>query len=158
MANLPRTSRNIENSIHEHLVDELDDWSGLSIVASQADVAIKNLPVVCVVEGITTYNKVQVGDNKYKRTPLWIIDIYATGDGQRLDLKDAIIEAVMIGIPYNDYDSEGNILSNSLGLNMPTKIVTDTPVFHNEDKSQLSKIDRYRHRISFTIQSNKVEG
>jgi len=159
-----RPTRNIERSIYDFFTFYLIEgdsnhtpWNGLSIVASQADAYLKSAPVLCIQMGITNYANVQVGNSQYERTITVILDLYANSEGQQMDLKDAIIDLLAMGIPYYEYEGD-NIVSNSLKGNMNVKIVRDEPLNKNVDKASLDKMDRYRQRITFTLKTGVAEG
>ena len=99
-----RYSRNIEASIIDYLKAQLAiDWSGVGCEKTFARIYDISLPSVCVRCETTVHNPAQVGDNSTWRNPLILIDIFCTSDGQRLDLKDYIIEKIKAGCPYYDY-------------------------------------------------------
>jgi len=157
-----RQSRNFEASIVTFLTAELlVDWSGVAVEKSFAKVASEfgdDTPVVCVQVGITTHQKAEIGTDSTVRDPLVIIDIFANNDGQRLDLKDYIIEKVKSGMTYYAFTVVNNIITAQVDSgNIVVKSITDTPIDLDADKQSLDKVDRYRHRITLTTTTNIVE-
>ena len=88
-----RISRNIEASLIDYLNDALEagGWS-VNVEKTFARVYSISLPSICVRVSDTIHEFVEIGDTATVRSPLVFIDIFATSDGQRLDLKDFLIE------------------------------------------------------------------
>ena len=86
---------------------------------------------------------------------LWKI---ATNDGQRLDLVDFILDELKSGFPYYQYETGPNTIDSKIQDGRCTiKNMDDRPVNFNTDKSSLELPDRYRHLISLTISTGKIE-
>lgn len=157
-----RESRNFEASVIKFLTDELaTDWENVQIEKTFARVSTSfndNTPVVCVRVGITTHDRVEIGSFTTKRNPLIIIDIFANNDGQKLDLKDYIIEKIKGGLNYYEFVIENNVITGKIKAGAITvKEITDMPVYGDIDKNALSKVDRYRWRITLLTTTSLVE-
>lgn len=162
MANQYRISRNIEASILDFLDDLFNgfgsDWYGISVEKTFAKIYKAKLPSVCVRVGVTTYDRVEIGNTAIKRTAQIFIDLFTQSDGQRLDLKDYIIEKTKGGFPYYDYEiKEGVVKSKTESGRVSIRDIDDTPVDFDIDKDKLSPQDKYRHLITLTCSLGQVE-
>src|ERR1039457_4543761 len=100
MANY-RPTRAIEASIIDFLTEafaQADGWKNITIEKTfknvYAKLAIdtnKGKPAICIRVLTSKVPRIELGTNKYWRTALVMVDIFATSDGQREDLKDFII-------------------------------------------------------------------
>lgn len=159
MSTTYRPSRNIEASFVDYLTDNFNtDWTNVSVKKGMAQVYSINLPVVCIRCGITEHAKAEIGGNATIRTAQVLIDIFATSDGQRLDMKDYIVEKIKSGIAYYDYEIENGIVKTKTS-NGRIRVTTidDVPVDFNVDKNKLDIHDRYRHLITLEISLGRVE-
>lgn len=152
-------SRNIEASIIDHLTSELaSSWSDVNVEKSFARVYDLSLPTVCVQVSDTTHDKVQLGDDATWRTILVTIDIFATSDGNRLDLKDFIVTSVKRGFVYYEYTIvNGSVQSKTANGRIRTLNIDDSPINFNTDKNTLDVHDRYRHLITLNLSLGRVE-
>jgi hypothetical protein len=154
-----RPSRNIEASITDFLKTNFDaDWTGVNVEKTFARIYDSTLPSVCVRVSDTTHNKVEVGSNATWRFPLILIDIFARSDGQRLDMKDYIIEKIKSGLPYYKYTIvNGAIDSKVIDGRIRITNIADTPIDFGIDKDKLPEHDRYRHLLSLTVSLGRIE-
>lgn len=154
-----RISRNLEASIIDYLEDNFDnDWTGVSVVKTFSNAEKRDLPVICVRCGVTTHEKIEIGDNNTLRSPQILIDIFAEDDGQRLDLKDYIITKMKNGCPYYEYViSNGQVQSKTQNGRIRVIDIDDTPINFDEDKDSLSPLDRYRHLLTLETSTGQVE-
>lgn len=159
MANTYRVSRNIEASVIDFLKTNFDaDWTGVTLLKTFSRAYDTELPVVCVRCGTTEHEKAEIGGNATIRTPLILIDIFAKSDGQRLDMKDYVVEKIKHGLVYYDYIIESGVVKMKTANGRLRVIgLDDTPVDFDIEKDKLSPQDRYRHLISLTISRGKVE-
>lgn len=152
-----RISRNFEASIYDYLTEQLEtDWSNVRVVISSSEITGETVPAVCI--GITTtdHKSVEIGSTNTLRECLIILDIYATDDGLRLDLKDYIVSKVKTGIPYYLFEDGEKITAGEAGR-ITVKLRGDEGLYRNIDKNTLDKTDRYRHRITLLTRINEVE-
>jgi hypothetical protein len=158
-----RTTRNIEASVIEFLREILEStWTDVKVEKSFAKIYEISLPSICVSSENTVYNKIQIGDNSFERNVNVIIDLFCENDGQRLDLKDTLIEGLKDGCPYYDYTTTKagrttTVTSNPQNGRIRILKVTDTPVNIDVDKDNLDVHDRFRHRLSLTISLGRIE-
>jgi hypothetical protein len=155
-----RPSRNFEATIIDYIKDSLDitDWTGISVEKSFNRVYDLPVPVICVRVENTIHEKIEIGDNYTIRNAIILIDIFASSDGQRLDLKDFLIEKLKNGMPYYEYIiEEGRIIDKIYIGRLNVISISDTPIDFNVDKSNLDKHDRCRHLLTLTVTTSKVE-
>lgn len=154
-----RPSRNIEASIYKYLETEFNThWSSVNLTKAFSKVNTIELPVVCIKLRDTDYEYVELGDTLIRRLPVIMIDVFASSDGQRLDLKDFIINKMKSGCPYNEYEITSGEISKTTNVGRITIInMNDSEINFNTDKAELDVYDRYRHRINLTVSTGKVE-
>ena len=154
-----RISRNLEASIIEYLKDQLtESWSNVSVEKSFSRVYTLDLPIICVRCGTTDHDRVEIGGKSTVRTPSILIDIFTTSDGQRLDLKDFLIEKLKGGIPYYDYTiMNGEIDSKTENGRIRILDIDDVPIDFDVDKEKLEVHDRFRHLLTLIISLGRVE-
>jgi hypothetical protein len=159
-----RISRNIEASFIDFLHTSLEEspysWANINIVKTFAQVYELELPTICVVAENTVYNKVEIGSNDFTRTVQIIVDIFGNSDGQRLDLKDCIVAILKDGLPYNEYTiTKGKFSTSSSTPNGRIRIIKtdDTVINFSTDKNLLDPKDRYRSRLTFSVNIGRNE-
>jgi len=157
-----RASRNIEASFIDFLTTNFAlDWTDVTVEKSFARVykieMAKGEAVVCVRLGTTEHEFIEVGSDSTWRFPNVLVDIFATSDGQRLDLKDYIVSKIKGGLPYYEYVTTNGAVDWSSGATeqsgrIRVLSIDDTPINFDNDKNILNKYDRYRHLL--TVQTN----
>jgi len=154
-----RISRNAEASIIQFLETELASaWSGIAVEKSFARIYEIKLPSICVRCRDSIHTKAELGSNSTTREISVLIDIFASDDGMRLDLKDFLIEKLKHGIPYYLYEIEnGQIKSKTLNGRLTTLEMTESPINFDTEKSELDSRDRYRHLITLRLSRGKIE-
>ena len=154
-----RISRNLEASIIDYVRTEITGaWSNIHVEKTFARIYDIELPSVCVRVGTTTHEKVELGGDSTVRTPNILIDIFATSDGQRLDIKDFLIEKLKAGLPYYDYIiSNGKTTSKTENGRIRVLNIDDTPIDFDVDKNSLDTHDRFRHLLTLSISLGRVE-
>lgn len=160
-------TRNIEASTIDFLVDIFAQSGGFSnitvektfkrIYGLQMDVN-KGAAAVCVRAIGTQLPKSEIGSNAIYRTTTVMIDIFATSDGQREDLKDYVVYFIKRGIPFFTYQvTNGTISSKIANGRLRVMQIDDNPVNFNVDKNQLQVADRYRHALTLKICTGQIE-
>ena len=160
-----RTSRNIERSIIDFLETQLQsEWSNISVFKTFKQVDNFQLDIktnkACVVvrNSITEHERVELGGYSTRREATILIDIFAPHDGLRLDIKDFIIEKVKGGIPYYNYTIVNGAVDSKVADGRLTILnIGDEPIDFNTPKEELDIKDRYRHLITLTVRTGKVE-
>jgi len=161
-----RRTRNIEASIIEYLQSEINnDWNNITVEKTFSRVygipfnEKSKTACICVRVGTTGHDKVELGSNSTKREPQLLLDIFASSDGQRLDLKDYIIEKIKNGIVYYEYEIEnGQIKTKTANGRITVLDIDDAPLNFDTDKNALDVHDRYRHLLTLTTSISQVEG
>ncbi len=159
-----RPSRNIEATIIEFLRAQLTTggWTEITTQKGYAGVYGMTLPVICVRLEDTDHVPIEIGSHTTKRDALVIIDLFCKNDGQRLDLKDFLVSVLKDGCTYYKF------VTVTTGRTTPVdtrtadgKLVVlnieDTPIDFETSKSDLVVHDRYRHRLSLSINKTAVE-
>jgi hypothetical protein len=162
-----RTSRNLESSIIDFLVSmagQSGGWANLTITKDYKKIyglpidANKQNAAIGVQTTISRNTKVEIGDESTWRTAQVIIDVFATSDGQRMDLKDWLIEIIKHGLPFYQYTVSGSTVTSKVqNGNIRILKIDDAPINLNVDKSMLEVVDRYRHRIGLEVTTSQVE-
>lgn len=158
-----RATRNIEASIIDFIIDSLEStWTNVNVEKSFAKVYTLSLPSVCVKAEKTIYDSAEIGDNKKIRSTQVIIDLFCTDDGQRLDLKDYLCEVLHNGCVYYEYTTSKSGRTTSVSAKVANgrirvMNIDDTPVDFDVDKDRLDVHDRFRHRLTLTIELGRIE-
>jgi len=161
-----RISRNLEASFIEFLETTLLEtpysWNDLNVIKGFNRAYELPTPTIAVRAENTVYDKVEVGSNSFTRTVQIFINIFGSDDGNRLDLKDCIIEILKDGLVYNEYTitKSGRTATSSATPNGRIRIhkIDDSPIdFNIDDKSKLDVRDRYRHLLVLTVSIGRVE-
>ena len=154
-----RISRNLEASIIDYLATEVSGkWANVHVEKSFARIYDIELPSICVRVGTTAHDKAEIGGNTTIRTPQILIDIFATSDGQRLDIKDFIVEKLKVGMPYYDYTiTNGEVTDKTENGRIRILDIDDTPIDFDVDKDELEVHDRFRHLLTLSISLGRVE-
>ena len=163
-----RISRNIEASFIDFLkeITSLAQVGWKNLVVEKTFKRIyglqieenKQIAAICVRALTNIHHKAEVGTNATWREVTVMLDIFATSDGQREDLKDFLIEYIKHGIPYYQYVVQGETVPiKSLAGRLRILKIEDNPVNFNVDKNQLQVADRYRHILAVTVSTGKIE-
>lgn len=155
-----RPNRNIEASFVDFLTTNLNnDWTGVSVECAYSNISGDNLPVVLIRTSDTEHEKHEIGSSLTKRYPLILIDVYATDDGQKLDLVDYLVSKLKAGISYYTYiivnkQVETKTLAGRINITSPVRI---NHVDLDVPKDQLDIVDRYHSLISLDCSINVLE-
>lgn len=159
-------SRNIEVSFIEYLRSQLTNAGWINIAVEKTFQLVYDIPVdsfsqsgaICVRIEDTNHLPVQIGDNSTRRLAFIFIDIFASSDGQRMDLKDFLISILKNGLILNEYTVEGDAITNRTPTGrIAVTHIEDTAVNFRVDKSSLEIHDRYRHLLTLTVSIGRVE-
>jgi len=154
-----RTSRAIEASLIDFLKPLLEaNWGNISVEKTFAKIYDISLPSVCIRVGDTSHAKAEIGDDSTIRTVQVFIDIFASSDGQRLDIKDFIVENIKNGGIFYDYViSGGSVQSKTANGRLRVTSIEDSGINFDTDKEKLDKHDRYRSLITLSISLGRIE-
>lgn len=151
-------ARNVELSLLDYLKSNLDsDWPGTTIEKTFKRVYAKdvNLPIVCVRLSDTNSTRKEVGATTLEDRYLLIIDIFATSDGQRLDMSYYIKDKLKEGWTHNDYShSSGNnevLTATSNGRDFITDWIGDVKIDFGEN---VDTKDKFRQTISIRVRKS----
>ena len=159
-------SRNIEVSFIEYLRDQLTAAGWMSIVVEKTFQLVYDIPVdafsqsgaISVRIEDTAHLPLQIGDNSTRRLPFIFIDIFASSDGQRLDLKDFLVSILKNGFVLNEYTVDGETITSRVPSGRITVThIEDTAVNFGVAKSALEVHDRYRHLLTLTVSTGRAE-
>ena len=154
-----RISRNLEASFIDFLKPLLlTDWGFDRVEKTFARIYSIELPSVSIRVGDTIHNKAEIGDDLTIRDVHVLIDLFCTSDGQRLDIKDYVIEKIKSGLDYYDYEIEsGAIKTKTKNGRIRVLTIDETLINFGTDKNALDVHDRFRHLIDLTISLGRVE-
>ncbi|MHA1437993.1 MAG: hypothetical protein ACTSPD_10485 [Promethearchaeota archaeon] len=157
-------SRNIESSTIDYLTTEINaNWNRVIVEKTYSrayNVNMDENAVICIRVGDTRHESVELGSKSTTREPFILIDIFGQNDGNRLDLKDFIVDKLKHSWDYYEYEIENGEVKNKVATNY--KLIAKRPIIDKElntgtDKSKLDIHDRYRHLITVTLILGKVE-
>lgn len=156
---LYRISRNIEASFIDFLKPLLQtDWGFNRVEKTFARIYTIEVPSVCIRVGDTIHSKVEIGEDATIRDVHVLIDIFATDDGLKLDMKDYIIEKIKNGLDYYEYEKEnGEIKTKTQNGRIRVLTIEEILVNFGTDKNDLDVHDRFRHLIDLTISLGRIE-
>jgi hypothetical protein len=156
-----RESRNVEGSIISFIQSALisDGWKDVRVEKTFGNVYVdSSKPCILVQEINTGLNRFEIGNSHFLPRPLININIFAMNDGQRLDLKDWLIEKLENGVTYYEYViTDGKIDEDSTEPNGRINIlrfVDNRKVYENSEN--VMNLDKYRHLISFECRISKI--
>lgn len=150
-----RAKRNIENSILKYIRDNINtDWSNVNTGLS-FDYNSNKLPFIAIRTDSATHRKLELGNTILRTVDLVIIDIYSTGDGQRLDLAEYLLDILRSGFQYyiwapNPSDKDNPLITAHCWVYV--SIVGDIKIDLGESASVC---DKFRHRITLELERNK---
>jgi len=153
-----RISRNIEGSLIQFIKDQtMLDWGNIPIVADFNRAYNQELPVISVRVETTNWERAEIGSNNLTSQIQVLINLFATNDGNRLDLKDYLINILKDGCPYYEYEVTKGRISDKKKVGYLRVIeINDNPENFNTPKSELDVHDRYRHLLNITVSTGKV--
>jgi hypothetical protein len=146
-----RISRNIEASLIDFIKEELttDGWIDIRVEKSFSEVYTGTLPCICINVLEINPTKLEIGSKTNLKYFTVNIRIFATSDGQRLDLSDWLLDELEDDVDYYSYTVTNGVVVEKVLIG---KIVI-TRWFDNRKElintEILEKEDRYRHLLSF---------
>jgi len=154
-----RISRNIEASIIDYLKSEfITDWGSNNVEKTFTRIYDIEVPSICIRVGNTNHTRAEIGENSTIRNVQVLIDIFASSDGQRLDIKDWLIDKIKSGFVYYDYViNNGVVQTKTADGRLRVTNIEDTTINFDTDKNELDIHDRYRHLITLTISLGRIE-
>jgi hypothetical protein len=152
-----RETRDCELSVIYYLETQItNDWSGVTVIKSFTDAYKGTLPIVCIRLTDTTNNRREVGSVTLLNDYTITVDIFATSDGQRLDLADYIMSKLNDGcVFYNHSQTSGTPTSLTRvadGRLYVHRFILNQALDFGEDAD---KYDRHRHLIQITFRKSE---
>ncbi len=146
-----RLSRNCEASLIDKITADLatDGWSGIYIEKVFAEVYNGHYPAILVGVSDRPDIRKEVGSDSLSDYVNIEIRIFASDDGQRLDLADWILPKMMSGIPYYTYTITNGAVSSKVLAGRIS--VLELTINRKELRATENLVaeDRYRHLLSF---------
>jgi len=146
-----RISRNIEASLIDFVTTELTNagWTGIRTEKAFAEVYRGELPAICINVVSVDPTKLEIGSKTNLKYFQISIRIFATSDGQRLDLADFITDLLEDDVNYYAYTIINGVVSAKVltGRIVTLDFITNEKELTNTEG--LEREDRYRHLVSF---------
>jgi hypothetical protein len=157
-------SRNLENSLKQFLDRRIEEeyltgeqGKSLGVQVGRKEDSNWKLPCIVAYVESQTLNRFEIGSNTRDHHLLMVIDIYATNEGERLDLADWVTYIINDGFPYYKYyynsDNPDEILKSQKGW-VNINFVTNTRVMLGQN---ISEIDAHRHQMTIDLWMSTME-
>lgn len=150
-----RTARNIELSTIQYLETEIGSgWSNVTVIKAfyQAYAKDNVPPIVCIRLMDQNTDYLEIGSTTLDNIYNIIVDIFATSDGQRLDLADFILNILKDSWVYNTYahasGDNSNIVATASGRIRVKRFIENGKIDFGETEELR---DRYRHSLIFSV-------
>jgi len=142
-----KEARNIELSLIEYITNQINlTWTSTSVVKGYFEDLKKSLPVVCVRLTNPTNKRKELGTNNLRNKYIILIDIFASSDGERLDLTSFITDKVIEGCIYYEYSktidnkdiigaANGRVITESVLSNYKVEMYEDAPKYERYHQS-----------------------
>jgi hypothetical protein len=146
-----RISRNCEASLIDRITADLvtDGWTGIRVEKAFAEIYKGTLPAICVNALEIRPELLEIGNKRNLKYFTITIHIFATSDGQRLDLSDWLLDKLEDDTDYYSYTITGGVVSAKI---LSGRIVL-TRWFENRkeliNSENLEKEDKFRHILQF---------
>lgn len=143
-------SRCTELSTIEYLETQINaNWTGITTVKSFTNAYTSALPVVCIRLLDTDTERREIGTTTLLNDYTIVIDIFATSDGQRIDLAYFILNQLKDPWTYKDYHQTSGATDTLTGIANGKihvkRFLENTKVEFAEDG--VDKYDRFRNVI-----------
>ena len=145
-----RISRNCEASIIDKIVSDLstDGWTGIEVLKGFPQEYKGKTPFIGVEALKKPIKKREIGSTSFFNNIIITIRIFATSDGQRLDLADWMIEKLVPGLSYYTYIITNGAVSSKI---LAGRVNVSTIIDNRKELQNMEKLeseDRYRHIIT----------
>lgn len=146
-----RISRNIEASLIDRITANLvtDGWTGIYVEKTSAEIYGGHFPAILVSVQEIRPEKLEIGSKTNLKYFTIYIRIFASNDGQRLDLSDWLLDKLEDDTDYYVYTITSGVVSSKVksGKIVSTRWLDNRKELVNTEN--LEKIDKYRHLLSF---------
>ena len=152
-----RQSRNVELSTIYYLETEIaKDWTGITVVKSFTNAYKANLPVIAIYLSNINNDRREIGGTTLLSDYTINIDIFATSDGQRIDLADYITDKLKDCFTYYLHSqTSGNpesLTRSADGTIFVTNYITSTKI---DFAKNVDKYDLHRHFIQISVRKSE---
>jgi len=146
-----RNYRNLEANLIDKITADLlsDGWTGIRVEKAFSEVYKGTTPCICVSMEESDAISREIGSKSYLENILVSIRIFATSDGQRLDLASWMLSKIMPGIDYYTYTITSGVVSSKTLAGRVVILETTANRKELKNTDNLDVIDRYRHVLSF---------
>ena len=155
-----RISRNIEGSLAQFIEAQLivDGWKNITVYKGFARAYNTPAPVITVRCSDSDHPPFEIGSNATVRETLVFVDIFGSNEGNKLDLKDWLVEVLKNGVDYYAYTlTAGEVSSKVKDGKVNIITMKDSPIDFSTPKNELSINDRNRWLITLTVDIGKIE-
>lgn len=144
-------ARNVERSTTEYIKTQIESgWTGVSVVLGYPNFSKASTPVVSVTLSAEFGNAKEIGSTAYESIYNILIEIFASDDGQRLDLSQFIKEKVISQWTYYLYSrGSGNTIDRVANGNI--NFIEFTQNSRIDFFDDVSVQDRFRHIIGINV-------
>jgi len=150
-----RESRNVELSTVQYLETAIPiSWTGVTVIKSFYYAYDKDNtpPIVCIRLMDQNTDFFEIGNTRLDNIYNMVIDIFATSDGQRMDLADFILDTIKDSWVYNTYAQDaGTLIATPAGRLRTVSFIENGKVDIGETEESR---DRHRHSIIFSIRKS----
>ena len=152
-----RNTRNIELSTIFYIETSIAaDWNGINVVKTFNKAYEVDAPVICVQLNDTSSERKELGSDELVHEHLLMIDIFATSDGQRLDLTDYIINLIKTGwVHYIFSQNSGNRKILDKTASGRVRVVGVTSNTKIDFGQEVDVKDRFRQAIVLNIRHDE---
>lgn len=146
-----RISRNIEASLIDRITEDLaiDGWVGIRVEKSFAEVYKGELPCICINTLEIRPEKLEIGSKTNLKYFTVNVRLFATNDGQRLDLSDWLLDKLEDDTDYYSYTVINGVTTSKILIGRVVLIRWFDNRKELVNTENLEKEDRYRHLLSF---------
>ena len=146
-----RISRNIEASLIDRITADLvtDGWSGIYVEKTASEIYKGYFPAILVNIQEIRPEKLEIGSKINLKYFTVYIRIFATSDGQRIDLSDWLFDKLLDDTNYYTYTITNGLVSSKV---LVGKIVITGWLDNRKELTNtenLEEEDRYRHLLAF---------
>ena len=155
-----RISRNIEGSFVQFIEAQLivDGWSNISVYKGFARAYSTPTPIITVRASDSDHPPFEIGSNATVRETLVFVDVFGSNEGNRLDLKDWLVEILKNGVDYYTYTlTAGEVSSKVKDGKVNIITMKDSPIDFSTPKNELATQDKYRWLVTLTVETGKIE-
>lgn len=129
-------------------------WTGVTVVKGFPNFPKVTLPVVSVRLNTTNTNLLEIGSRQTDDVYNIIFEVFATSDGQKLDLAQYVKNLILADWVYYEWsrgsgDTMNKTANGRIAFNDFTQ---DSPIFHGDD---VDLADKYRYIIAVDVRVAK---